>query len=672
MRLTETGCLGLSLGLVAMLAGCSEPSTGDGGPASWAPPAGAPGPGVTPKPAEPPPEEPLPVDPVEEDDPAAPMLTKLPPRDCGDPHWTWENPTPGNDRFSGIWGSAANDIRATTTAGDVFHYDGTSWKCEQRLGGLVDSISGCAADDVWAVGPAGAVYRYDGTGWYSLASGITADLSRVFCSGAGDVWFIGAQGKQLYHSKGGLLRTRRLSLPADITRYQLSGIWGTSRSNLWLAGEKNQQRNLLLRWNGTRWSIVDTGITAGGLFDVRGTSAADIWAVGRRVMLHYDGSSLHSLAEGVDLHNTYYLWNVWPSSPNDVWVGGEELWHYDGAAWALVDQVRSSWWNMPMWSADGSDVWLGSRALYHSAGSHDGTAWAREGQGTLASIGQIWGTGPANLWALAGAPTNLLHYDGVSWSPQPGPTTTKGTLSVPTSIWGTGSSDLWVTAERNYKDSYSGALFHFDGTTWTEIPAVVVGEVPRFAKLRGSGAADLWLVGTNADQSKGLIKHFDGAKWTTWTTDARYVTAIYGSGPGDAWAYANSFVDGDPKYLLHYDGTSWTPVNTGPELLLYSLFGFAANDLWGLGMGNHVFHFDGVKWSEVDTGMGWAMVDNINGISGSGPKDVWLVSSRGRIAHYDGAWHDLSTTTTLNSIFSAGPNQVWVGVYGGAILRYRP
>lgn len=61
-----------------------------------------------------------------------------------------------------------------------------------------------------------------------------------------------------------------------------------------------------------------------------------------------------------------------------------------------------------------------------------------------------------------------------------------------------------------------------------------------------------------------------------------------------------------------------------------------------------------------------------SGLSGSGPRDVWLTDSSGRVLHFDGAWRDLSITPSVQSVFVLGADKVWLGGEGGAVLRYRP
>ena len=95
-----------------------------------------------------------------DDAPLSPSdLVPVPIASCDDAHWSWENPQPHGNAFSGVWGAAANDLWATTGHGEVFHFDGARWNCEQRLPAQPTSIHGCGPRDIWIAGVGGALAR---------------------------------------------------------------------------------------------------------------------------------------------------------------------------------------------------------------------------------------------------------------------------------------------------------------------------------------------------------------------------------------------------------------------------------------------------------------------------------------------------------------------------------
>src|SRR5260221_12930361 len=65
--------------------------------------------------------------------------------------------------------------------------------------------------------------------------------------------------------------------------------------------------------------------------------------------------------------------------------------------------------------------------------------------------------------------------------------------------------------------------------------------------------------------------------------------------------------------------------------------------------------------------------EDLRGVWGSGPADVWAVGNHGTILHFDGRVSTLSksgTVENLTSIHGTGPNDVWAGGQEGTILHW--
>jgi hypothetical protein len=69
-------------------------------------------------------------------------------------------------------------------------------------------------------------------------------------------------------------------------------------------------------------------------------------------------------------------------------------------------------------------------------------------------------------------------------------------------------------------------------------------------------------------------------------------------------------------------------------------------------------HYDGSTWTKLSPGG----TDSFWWVSGSGPKDVWMVGEHGRITHHDGAaFTDATplTTATIWGVWAASPTDAW-------------
>jgi hypothetical protein len=148
----------------------------------------------------------------------------------------------------------------------------------------------------------------------------------------------------------------------------------------------------------------------------------------------------------------------------------------------------------------------------------------------------------------------------------------------------------------------------------------------------------------------------------TWTTDT-----IWYPGSSQTWMQdicaSNSrdvYIAGHCSHsrtgtLWHYDGTSWNPVSTPPDngdFDLYSVCGFAANDIFAAGERNHIppdtgasliLHFDGSRWKEYPV-----EGRDIFAVRGNAPDDVWAGGWFNSVFHFDGvSWKKINVGNTL-------------------------
>ncbi len=98
----------------------------------------------------------------------------------------------------------------------------------------------------------------------------------------------------------------------------------------------------------------------------------------------------------------------------------------------------------------------------------------------------------------------------------------------------------------------------------------------------------------------------------------------------DGWAVGGSVAEGT-NVTLHYDGTSWTPVQTGMEGVLVDVFMLGSNNVYVLSrigtQGGRIYHYTGTTWDpEFNTDV------TPNEMSGVAANDLW-VAGLGRIYH---------------------------------------
>ena len=169
----------------------------------------------------------------------------------------------------------------------------------------------------------------------------------------------------------------------------------------------------------------------------------------------------------------------------------------------------------------------------------------------------------------------------------------------------------------------------------------------------GSGSDDVWAVGFSGVVGAGVIRHWNGAVWSSSSSGVTSpLWGVWSSAVDDVWAV------GDFGAVAHWDGGAWTSSTPITMASLSAVWGSGANDVWAAGANGTILHFDGTTWS-VSANLS---SKTLYRLSGSGPDDVWAVGDGGTILHYDGvSWspNASGTDSILWGVWSAGPGNAW-------------
>jgi len=148
-----------------------------------------------------------------------------------------------------------------------------------------------------------------------------------------------------------------------------------------------------------------------------------------------------------------------------------------------------------------------------------------------------------------------------------------------------------------------------------------------------------------------------GPRNYTWEVDTLYsppggfVYDIWGSSPNDVWAVLGTGIE----TLWHYDGEKWETWTKRISPALYSIFGFAQDDIWMGGIDGEMYHYNGTQWSLQYTynpeGFNSADITDIWGTSSDNVYAVGIVLPEGAdtwvsfILHFDGrGWQEILIT----------------------------
>jgi hypothetical protein len=174
----------------------------------------------------------------------------------------------------------------------------------------------------------------------------------------------------------------------------------------------------------------------------------------------------------------------------------------------------------------------------------------------------------------------------------------------------------------------------------------------------GANDHDVWAVGL-----AGTIAHYDGATWSTVESGTKSTLfGVWGSSEKDVWAV------GGNDTVLHFDGAAWSASHTGVGRELHAVFGTGPKDVWAVGEKGAMVHFDGATWTATEG----LTHEGLYAISGSAPNNLWAVGSHGAALHFDGVrWtaNDADETRNLFDVWVSDAG-VWAVGYRG-VLRLR-
>jgi hypothetical protein len=457
---------------------------------------------------------------------------------AGTPSWALENPAPIDQPFTGLHVVAADDIYlASSELSAARRWNGTAfeplgptgpgggvWAASAtdvflpsgegilrgragaftlvHPGGSYTAIHGANASAVFAAGRGGRVARWDGSTWTTLTPGTTLDFSAVFAVRPDDVWAStggGESGTALWHFDGSAWRSYQ-PMPGSTIHNRVSAIWGSGPDDVYFCFTSSPVR----RWNGTSFETILSAQLPAGCTGVSGTSATDVWFVGRSAsngyVHRYDGTTLtHPWTASDPL-----LRAVHAASPTRVAFAGEAglLATWDGAGFS----VRS-----PSIRDDIGRVWVAPTGEVYAQGQGgvyfgDCGAWSRA-PGVPGDRGDVTGLSATQVWF--GATGGVRRVNGAAFSvgalePYGIGASTDITYGIwaqsPVQVFAAGSTaNTEGMPSRNWVRSW-------DGIRWRDITPSMAFNVRR---VTGFSATEVYVTGV----TNGTVLRYDGLTW---------------------------------------------------------------------------------------------------------------------------------------------------------------
>lgn len=260
------------------------------------------------------------------------------------------------------------------------------------------------------------------------------------------------------------------------------------------------------------------------LYAVHGSPGGTVYAVGDSgIVMFTDGPSVpcawaYGSLSGID---TLSYRAVWQASGADAWVAGSDIggpygWTYifgrQGFGWEVADDVPTMEHFSCGWGSSAADVYfMGLGKVSDHNGRHfDGTTWSN----VLIDFGMydvtgIWGSGPADVWAVMDRPSNnLWHFDGSVWEDR-------------SEAWMVENlQDVWVDqGGEAFVVGTNGSIYHYDGSVWDDQS---IGGSRTFYGVFGRSPSDVHVVGAGA-----ALYHCDGFAWRAYSAPPGITVDLY-------------------------------------------------------------------------------------------------------------------------------------------------
>ncbi len=189
-------------------------------------------------------------------------------------------------------------------------------------------------------------------------------------------------------------------------------------------------------------------------------------------------------------------------------------------------------------------------------------------------------------------------------------------------------------------------------------PARKCWAISDFNDVWGTSGTDVYVVGDS-----GIIIHYDGSTWSgmdSGTTNDLW--SIWGT------SAMNIFAVGHQGTILHYDGSSWSAMNSGTSENLYGIWGSSGGDIFTVGYSGIILYYDGTMWTPMNS----TVSEPLFGVWGSSG-NVYAVGPSNIILRYDGTtWSEMDSGTTglLWDVWGSVATDVFAVGERGTILHY--
>lgn len=553
---------------------------------------------------------------------------------CSGTGWKLDYPRLGPEDLNALTGTGPDDVYVANWSGQLFHFDGTSWKTIDVTFSDTTSHVGyhlwASEDHELYVPNDGDLYRvFDGQAEAVPLAG-NSGINAVWGSSASNVYAVGWD-HTIYHFDGDmwdLVDVSGLFPDGGSSSFidDFFAVWGSSGSDVFAATD-----GAIVHFDGSKWARTDLGFW---VREIWGSGENDVYAVGDNATIgHFDGSTW-TTTELPDADGRS-LGDVWGSGPNDIYVvqsRGNKYFHFDGMAWSTfeVDAFNQL---TAVWGSYTNDVYLigTSGAILHS----DGTGFLQLNGTNRPYLVDGWLEENGNAMVVGvGRDIYSLENDELAVVEESPEDSSDGKVEA---VWPLGGGDVLMAT--TYGSIYQYRAGTFEATKL--IPDYSLS--PHLRSLQGRSSSDVVAAG-----DLRRLFHYDGQTWQRLPTGAPLLRDVATLPEGYAWAVG---VDG---VVWEYRSGTWTEIRSpGSGFTLSGVWAVDANHVFAVGGHGEALVYDGATWSPITGEPRW----DFKRVWASGPDSLYALGEETPLLHYEGeAWH----TEALEGKYYS----TWTGIWG--------
>jgi photosystem II stability/assembly factor-like uncharacterized protein len=331
--------------------------------------------------------------------------------------------------------------------------------------------------------------------------------------------------------------------------------------------------------------------------------------------------------------------------------------HFSYAQWYLENNIPAQTYLRSVYFVDANHGWaVGNKILYY----HDGS-WTIQYQNNNYYLNSVHFEDENHGWAV-GYGFNLdrgiiLFYNGSSWVAQD-------------SIAGESLNSVqFLDSLNGWVAGSNGTLLHYDGNSWVNDNSFQGGNLSSLFFLDN---IHRWLVSNSYywtgqySQPYSNICGYDGNSWVYYGPGyigcfTNTVSAVFMNNISEGWAIGNKcfndYTFTSKTRFLKYNGTNWNEdysIDLPGDDIPTSLFFTTSSNGWAAANGGMLLHYNGSSWSVVQT----PSTQNLNSIFFINDNDGWAVGDNGTIlyTHNGGVYLGIEQETTEESQFTILPN----------------